>query len=266
MDGVGSISMPLTSTKNPRLQTIRRAAASGRPTEDGLLIIEGPHLLDEVLRSGWEVQEVFVTSDAGERYVTLIKRVDAPITELSRRAMESIASTETTQEILALVRPRKWSWDDLLGKTPLILALDGIQDPGNAGTMVRSAEAFGASGVVFLKGSVRSSNVKLIRATAGSIFRLPFLEGVEGTELLRRSQDIGLPVYALAPGGKTNIQGIELQKGCILIVGSEGAGISAELLAASKPVTIPTRTVESLNAAVACSIALYVLHQRRAPA
>lgn len=255
--------MPLTSTKNPRLQAIRRAAASGRPTEDGLVTVEGPHLLGEVLRSAWQVAEVFVTSETRERYVTLIERVDAPITELSRRAIASMASTETTQEVLALVRPRSWSWEDLLGEAPVILVLDRVQDPGNAGTMVRSAEAFGVSGIVFLKGSVRSSNGKLMRATAGSIFRVPFLEGVAEAALLRHSKDSGLPIYALAPGGKTSLPGMELGKGCVLVVGSEGAGVSAELLAASKPVAIPTRTVESLNAAVACSIALYAVHQQR---
>ncbi len=255
--------MPLTSTKNPRLQAVSRAAAFGRPTDDGLVVIEGPKLLAEAVRSEWNVQEIFVSSEARERYVTLIERVEAAITELSRRAMAAMASTETTQEILALVRPRNWSWDDLLGDAPVILVLDGVQDPGNAGTMVRSAEAFGASGIVFVKGSVRSSNGKFIRATAGSIFRIPFLEGVEGTDILRHSKKSGLPVYALVPGGNTNLQEMELAKGCVLIVGSEGTGVSAEFLAASKPVAIPTRAVESLNASVACSIALYVVHQQR---
>lgn len=258
--------MPLTSTKNPRLQAIRRAAHSGRPTEDGLVAIEGPKLLEEVLRSTWNVAEVFVTSEARQRFVALIERVGAPITELSRRAMESMASTEKTQELLALVRPRVWSWDNLLPNTPVILVLDGIQDPGNAGTMVRSAEAFGASGVVFLQGSVRSSNGKLLRATAGSMFRVPFLEEVEGVDLLRHARNNGLLLYALSPQSEESLEEMDLTKGAALIVGSEGAGVSREISAVSRAVSIPTRAVESLNAAMACSIALYLVHQRRSRA
>jgi TrmH family RNA methyltransferase len=255
--------MPLTSTKNPRLQGIRRAAAAGRLTEDGLAVIEGPHLLAEALRSSWQIAEVFVTAAAYERNETLVDRVQAPVTELSPRAMASIAATENTQEIAGLIRPRQWTWPDLLTDKPIILALDGVQDPGNAGTMVRSAEAFGASGIVLLKGSVRSSNGKFMRATAGSIFRVPFLEGLDAADLLRQVQQAGLPVYALSPKGSLSLRETKLADGGVLVVGSEGAGVSAELLAAAKTVHIPTLKVESLNAAVACSVALYAMQPGR---
>jgi TrmH family RNA methyltransferase len=255
--------MQFTSTKNPRLQAIKRAAAAGRPTEEGLVVAEGPNLLREAARSQWKIEEIFVTSDARSRHATLLSDADAPVIELSRRAMESMASTETTQEVVTLVRPRRWSWEDLLGNVPLVLVLDGIGDPGNAGTMVRSAEAFGASGVVFLRGTVRPSNAKFVRASAGSIFRVPFLEHVEVCEFVRRGSGFGLPTYALMPEGNTSLQEVQTADGCFLAVGSEGAGVSGELLAASRPVTIPTRNVESLNAAVACSIALYVMQQQR---
>jgi TrmH family RNA methyltransferase len=231
--------------------------------EDGLMVIEGPHLLGEVLHSSWKIAEVFVTGEARERHEELLDRVKTPLTELSRRAMDSIAATDTTQEIVGLVRPRAWVWEDLLAEKPVVLALDGVQDPGNAGTMVRSAEAFGVSGVVFLKSSVRSSNGKFIRATAGSIFRLPFLEGWSTADLLARAKEARLPLFALAPKGRVSLHEAALAQGGVLIVGSEGAGISAELLAAAERVRIPTQAVESLNAAVACSIALYVIHQGR---
>jgi TrmH family RNA methyltransferase len=237
----------------------------GRPTDEGLIVIEGPHLLQEVLDGKWTIEEIFLTPEARERYVTLITKADVPLVEVSRRAIASMGSTETTQEIMALVRPRKWLWQDLLGSPPLILVLDGIGDPGNAGTIVRSAEAFGASGVVFLKGTVHSSNGKFTRASAGSIFRIPFLEDVDATAFIRHIEDFGLPIYALMPDSKTYLSAISLGNGCALVVGSEGAGISAGIRAASQPVTIPTQKVESLNAAVACSIALYELQQQRAP-
>ncbi len=145
----------------------------------------------------------------------------------------------------------------------LVVILDGIQDPGNAGTIVRSAEAFGASGVVFLKGCSRVANGKLLRATAGSIFRVPFLEGVSVFQLatyLRASQ---LNLYALAASGEASLAHANLRAPCGLVVGSEGAGVSPELLSGAQTLRIPTSNVESLNAAIACSIALFEAQQQR---
>ncbi|HSU30093.1 MAG TPA: RNA methyltransferase [Bryobacteraceae bacterium] len=246
------------------MQAVRRAAMLGRPTEEGLVVVEGPHLLQEALDGKWTIEEIFLTSEARAHYATIMDKVDVPCTELSRRAIASIGSTETTQEVISLVRPRKWSWEDLLVRPPLILVLDGIGDPGNAGTMVRSAEAFGASGIVFLKGTVRPSNGKFTRASAGSIFRVPFLGDVEAATFIRHAHDFGVPIYALMPDSNSHLSTIRLSDGCALVVGSEGAGVSAGLLEASSPVTIPTQRVESLNAAVACSIALYAIQQQRA--
>jgi RNA methyltransferase, TrmH family len=256
--------MQLTSTKNPRLQAIRRAAVLGRPTEEGLVVVEGPHLLQEALAGEWTIEEIFLTSEARARHTGLMDKLNVPAIELSARAIASIGSTETTQEIVTLVRPRKWSWKDLLGQPPLVLVLDGIGDPGNAGTMVRSAEAFGASGIVFLKGTVRPSNGKFTRASAGSIFRVPYLDDIEADTFIRYAHDAGLPIYALMPDSNAYLSTMRLSDGCALVVGSEGAGVSAALRDTASPITIPTQKVESLNAAVACSIALYVMQQQRA--
>ncbi len=121
---------------------------------------------------------MFTTPAARDRHAELLSRVDAELIEVSSRAFASLASTETTQEVLALLQPRRWSWEDLTPATALVLVLDGVQDPGNAGAIVRSAEAFGATGVVFLEKCARVANAKFLRATAGSIFRLPYLESL----------------------------------------------------------------------------------------
>ncbi|MGI8962616.1 MAG: TrmH family RNA methyltransferase [Bryobacteraceae bacterium] len=255
--------MQLTSTKNPILQAIRRAAAAGRPTEDGLIVAEGPHLVEEALRSEWQVEQVFATERALARYSHLLLRVEIEIVEVSERAFASTAATETTQEVLALVRPRSWSWKDLLGPRALVLALDGIQDPGNAGTIVRSAEAFGATGLVFLRGCVRAANGKLLRAAAGSLFRVPFLEAITVEEFVEQARLDDLPLYVLAKDALSTLDDAALESRCALAVGSEGSGISPELLLAAQAVSIPTAKVESLNAATACSIALFEAHRRR---
>jgi RNA methyltransferase, TrmH family len=255
--------MQLTSTKNPVLQAIRRAAAAGRPTEHGLIVVEGPHLVEEAVGGAWQIEQIFATARARARHPQLLVKLDAEVIEVSERAFVSTAATDTPQEILALLRPPKWSWKDLLGGRALVVALDGIQDPGNAGTIVRSAEAFGASGVVFLKGCVRVANGKLLRAAAGSMFRVPFVEAIGVKEFLDEIRLDGVCVYALSMHASKSLHDADLQSKCVFAVGSEGVGMSPELLAAAQCISIPTVKVESLNAATACSIALFEAYQQR---
>jgi RNA methyltransferase, TrmH family len=220
-------------------------------------------LLEEALRGEWQIEQVVATARARARYSQLLPKVDAEIVEVSERAFASTAMTDTSQEILALMRPRIWSWEDLLCPCALVVVLDGIQDPGNAGTIVRSAEAFGGTGVVFLKGSVRVANGKLLRAAAGSLFRVPFLEVIEVAEVVEKVRLHGMRLYALTIKASATLDDADLQSGCALAVGSEGLGITRELLAEARAVSIPTANVESLNAATACSIALFEAYRRR---
>jgi TrmH family RNA methyltransferase len=258
--------MQLTSTKNPLLQSIRRAVAAGRPTENGLIVAEGPHLVEEAVRSEWRIVQVFATSIARNRHAELLSQIDAELIEVSARAFASLAATESTQELLALLEPRRWSWEDLAAGHALIVVLDGIQDPGNAGAIVRSAEAFGATGAVLLEHCARVANPKFLRATAGSIFRLPFLEGLAVEALTTLRQHSKLQMYALSAGAPLPVTEADFRSSCLLAVGSEGHGVSPELLSQARAISISTSKVESLNAAVACSIALFeAQRQRNAP-
>lgn len=255
--------MQLTSTKNPLLQEIRRAAAGGRATEEGLIAVEGPHLLEEAMRGEWAIARIFVTPEGRKRHADLLQAAECEVVDVSARAFASTAATETSQEVLALVHPRDWVWDDLTRGSALVVILDGVQDPGNAGTIVRSAEAFGATGLVFLTGCARVANGKFLRATAGSVFRLPFLEGMANADLVRHVRASKLKFYALTPSSGARITEVDLRASCALAVGSEGAGVSSEILSEAQPVSIPSTAVESLNAAVACSIGLFMAQQQR---
>jgi TrmH family RNA methyltransferase len=255
--------MEITSVRNPLLQKIRKAVAAGRQTEDGFVVAEGPHLLQETLQGGWPIVQILTTPAGRSKYADLLQRADAEIVEAGARAFESITGTEHSQQVLALLKPRAWNWNDLSGYRTLIAVLDGIQDPGNAGTIIRSAEAFGATGVIFLKGSARVQNGKLLRASAGSIFRMPFLEGIAASEFLSNAQTNGLAVYALDMRAQKSIVEVDLTRPLALVAGNEGGGVSAELLSAAEAVAIPTTQVESVNAAVACSVALFTAQQQR---
>jgi RNA methyltransferase, TrmH family len=255
--------MHLTSAKNPFLQSVRRAVTSGRAMDDGRIVIEGPHLLHEVLRSRWTLDQLIVTPNGLERHSQLVSKIRADVTEIPARAFEALAGTETSQEIMALVTPPRGTWADILNSSGLTLVLDGIQDPGNAGTMVRSAEAFGAGGLVFMEGSVHAANGKFLRATAGSIFRLPYLENQKRPHLMAQLRSRDLKLYSLAAEAGTALSQVDLRLPCAIVVGNEASGVSPELRACSEGLRIPTAQVESLNAAVACSIVLFEAARQR---
>jgi TrmH family RNA methyltransferase len=256
--------VPLSSARNPRLQSIRSAAGRGRATEDGLFIIEGPHLVEELMESKWQPETLLFTSEVFPVWEERAREADVETIVIPARVFETIASTENTQGVMALARPRVWDWSNLQESRPaLIVVLDGIQDPGNAGTIIRSAEAFGANGVVLLEHSARLSNGKVMRASAGSIFRMPVVDTVTPVEFLSRAREQNWDCAALHVVGKTDISQFPFRNDCALIVGSEGRGVSKDLLACSTSVTIPTSRVESLNAASACSIALYEASRQR---
>jgi TrmH family RNA methyltransferase len=145
---------------------------------------------------------------------------------------------------------------------PLVVVLDGLQDPGNAGTIVRAAEAFGATGVVFGKCSVSPFNPKTLRASAGSLFRVPFLYGLEALEVRDALEQNLVQVFAATASGR-RVSNVDLAQGCALIIGSEARGVSQGLRDRALDVSIPTEGVESLNAAMAASILLYEARRQR---
>lgn len=239
--------MPIASAQNPKLKEIRRALAHGELTEDGYLVLETIHLLEEAVRSGCEIRTVYATREALARIPASLH-----VTEVEGRAMRQAASTESSQGILALVKPREWSSADITGGIAVVL--DGIQDPGNAGAIVRAAEAFGAIGVILLKGCAGVHNSKFVRATAGSLFRIPVVPA---------NQPPDLPLYAAVPEAPLPVEGVDFTKPCAIVVGSEAHGVSPALRQRATAFSIPTQGVESLNAAMAASIILYEASRQR---
>jgi TrmH family RNA methyltransferase len=240
----------LISDKNPLLKEVRRLAAGGTPGEDRLVLAEGPRLLDEALRSRVEIHAVILSESAAETPGLGETRVVRVLDGLFNK----LASTESPQGVLALVRLPEWTPEDLLRGTPLVVVLDGVQDPGNAGAILRTAEAFGATGAVFLKGTVSPSNPKCLRASAGSAFRLPIVTEIPD----------GLALFAADPRAKLSVADAGLTAACAIVIGGEGSGVRPELAARATGVKIPTANVESLNAAVAAGIILYAARMKRA--
>lgn len=252
----------ITSIHNPLLKDVRKAASDATATHSGLLIAEGPHLLEEAARSTWTVEHVLFSAAAKDRLRWLLDAFEDCAIEIPEPVFTRLAPTATSQGVISLLRPRAWTPAELYPGNCLVVILDGVQDPGNAGTITRSAEAFGATGVVFHRRSVRVANPKFLRASSGSIFRLPFIESSD--DGLQVPGDENVRMYALHPSADLTLGDADFRAPCALVVGSEGGGISPQWLQAAIPIRIPAEKVESLNAAVACSIALFAAAGQRA--
>jgi RNA methyltransferase, TrmH family len=254
--------MLITSASNPRLKQLRAALREGPHGTQSRVRIEGPKLVREAIQSRLKVEEVFV-SESGRRdpaIQALLRQIPggAEIVEVSDRLFPSIASTETPQGVLALARVQPFELDELLRTASALLVCCELQDPGNLGTLLRSAEAFGIEGVLLTKTSVNPWNEKVVRASAGSIFRIPCQGEFESTELLGALERLGFRLFAATPKGSIDFREASFQKRFALILGNEGKGLSEEVLARVQArIHIPmTAAIESLNVAVAASIIL----------
>jgi TrmH family RNA methyltransferase len=259
----------ISSRANARVKQLRAAFQGHARLSGGLVAIEGDHLLEEALRSGMVLKTVFV-SERRETPKMVPRGVE--VMRLTEEVFGSVVETQSPQGVAALMVPPVFSLEDVLGAgsgvktTPLILVAVGLQDPGNLGTLVRSAEAFGADGVLTTPGTVSVWNQKALRASVGSVFRVPVV-GVTASELegLKKRGVRLVAAVGVEGDGVVAAREFDFTAGCAVLIGNEGSGLSAEWLEmCDARVTIPCPgAVESLNAAVAGSLLLYEASRQR---
>jgi RNA methyltransferase, TrmH family len=256
----------VSSRQNALVKDLRRALSQGELV-DGYGAIEGVRVIEEAVRSGLRFRAVFFADSAEPRMDKLLPQISshAEVLALPEEVFTSSVATETPQGVAALVRWPAFSLDDVLQRAekPLLLGTMGIQDPGNLGTIIRSAEAFGAAAVLLGEKTVSQFNSKVIRASAGSSFRLPAVRvKASAVEDLKTR---GLRVAATSSHKGKPIDEADLTGGLIVMVGSEGAGVPREYMAlADEFIRVPhEERVESLNAAVAASVVLYEAQRQR---
>lgn len=255
---------PITSPKNPLLKEVRRALVRGSLTPDGYAVAETFHLLEEALRSDCSIGLVLAAESVRGTIEQHVKKLRGTrVLVVDDNLLEKLGTTESSQGVIALVKPPPWSIDQVLRGQSLVVVLDGLQDPGNAGTILRAAEAFGATGALLLKGTVSPYNAKALRASAGSVFRLPLAHGVDPNLARAALKQKGIELYAAAPRAQKQLDEADFTGRCAVIIGSEGRGIRQDLQGAAWDIAIPTRGVESLNAAMAASILLYEANRQR---
>jgi TrmH family RNA methyltransferase len=253
---------PIEGRHNAHVKELRWAFARGELTPQGYCAIEGLRIVEEAIRSGLKFGVVFFSSSAEAKADRLLpqigNRVDTLL--LPDKLFADVVPSDTPQGVAALVRCKDFTLADILSKAqngPL-LAIAGIQDPGNLGTILRSAEAFGAAGIILGEGTVSPYNSKVIRASAGSLFRLPTVRAKLPEALLEMRRQ-GLRLIATSSHKGTPLPDARLSGPLANFIGSEGAGLPRDLMAQmDELVAIPhSASVESLNAGVAASIALY---------
>ena len=269
---------PVISAQNSLVKELRQAFSQGQAV-DGLCAVEGIRLIEEAIRSRLKVHALFVSESTRAKAQRVLDQLTrhAEAVLLPDRIFDSAVLTEHPQGIAALVKVPEHHLQSLFNAgTPLVVVAAAIQDPGNLGTLVRSAEAFGASGVVGIEGTVNHWNPKTVRASAGSIFRLPVLK-TSTTELLTELRSRQTQTLALVaphtdgnfgdgsdPRSPIRLQEADLTNPCALFVGNEGSGLPREVLGQiDQFVAIQQAKVESLNAGVAASIALYEAQRQR---
>ena len=260
---------------NALVKELRQAFAHAERTESAECAIEGIRIVEEAIRSGLKFRAVFFRESAENVAEKLLPQIGSHVETLlvPDNIFDGAVPSETPQGIAALVRLREFSLDDILERLQVgpVMVIVGLQDPGNLGTILRSAEAFGSAGVVLGEGTVSPFNSKVIRASAGSIFRLPVVlskadGGVDSVVTKLRSQSVRLIATSSHKG--TPLDQARLTEPSAIFVGSEGSGLPRNLMAqVDELVAIPhAPQVESLNAGVAGSIVLYeAARQRRQP-
>jgi len=253
---------------NAMVKELRRAFARGELTPDGYCAIEGLRILEEAIRSGLKFRAVFFNQTAAAGAERLLSQLGAQVETLllQDKLFTSVVPSETPQGVAALARWKEFSLDDVLAKSQAgpLLTIAGVQDPGNLGTILRSGEAFGAGGVVLGEGTVSPFNPKVVRASAGSVFRLPLAWG-KLSDALDRMKTLGLRLVATSSHKGTPLPEAKLAGPLVIFIGSEGAGLPRDLISKmDEVVAIPhSARVESLNAGVAASIVLYEIARQR---
>ena len=247
---------------NSRLADIRKAVQRGTLTADGLLPVEGPKLVLEAHASGITIAALFVRDDVSTEGLPPA----STLYTLEPGAFKGIQSTEHSQGVMALVKPRFWKMEELLGNVfgPIVV-LAGLQDPGNVGTILRVSESFGAAGCIGLPGTARVSNPKVVRASAGSVFRLPHIWDVDWETFVAALRVRGIPLLGTSPAGADSIVSWNWRRPAAVLIGNEGAGLStAQTEACDALLRIPHEPrTESLNSAVAAAVILYEAYRRR---
>jgi TrmH family RNA methyltransferase len=259
----------ITSVQNPKIQWVRKIQAQAKARrEEGSFIAEGVRLVEEALQSGWEAPLVLYTTPLIDRGVALVaawQTAGVPVEEVSPHVLAAASDTQSPQGVLAVLKVRALPLPE---KPTFLLVADGVRDPGNLGTILRTALAAGVQAVLLPPGAVDSWSPKVVRAAMGAHFHLPIvsLDWAAIASLVHPAEGPALQVLLADSGGGIPHTSADLQKPLALVIGSEAEGVGAPAAAlADGRVHIPMPgAAESLNAAVAAAVLMFEVARQRA--
>lgn len=255
----------ITSSANRYVRLARALTLAKRRQELGLFCLEGPRQVEEVIRSGGEVEAVlFRHSLARHPHWSQVleswQAAGVPCLPVTDSLFAGLSGTETPQGILAIVKKRTIAWPALLTRPdPFLLVVDAVQDPGNLGSLLRTAVAAGVDGVILTAGTVDLYNDKVLRASAGEILRLAVLDALSVTEIITRLAENQIKLVVADTQGQTPYFAADLRAPLAVVVGNEAQGPRSEFLEVTgQRVSIPLANgVDSLNVGVAWGILAY---------
>ena len=253
----------ISSTSNVKVKNIINLKKSARArNESRCFLVEGPRMFFEV--PSCRLKEVYLTPDFEKKYAGRLEGYRYEL--ISESICRHLSDTQTPQGVVAVVERVERSIDDILRADPLpcLILLEDLQDPGNLGTIMRTAEASGVTGIIMNRGSVDPYNPKVIRSTMGAVFRIPFLVAENFPSVIRELKDKGVTIYAAHLQGEV-FYDADYTKACGFLIGNEGKGLKDETAAlADLRIRIPMKgQIESLNASVAASLIMYEAMKQR---
>lgn len=274
----------IESAANKKIKLAASLKKRKNRRETGLFIAEGVRLAELAVASDYEIEFALYTEDcaADARAAAVLGALESRgvvLCETTAALYKKASATETPQGLMLVMRAKKYRLAELMAgdannaatsgasaQAPLFVVLDGVQDPGNVGTIIRTADAVGASGVILLEGTADAYSDKTVRASMGSLFHIPVVEDARAAELLALMEERGLTLYATALDETARAHfAQDFARPCAIVLGNEGSGVSEALLARAEKTYIPMYGhAESLNVGMSAAIVLYeAVRQRR---
>jgi RNA methyltransferase, TrmH family len=261
---------PLSSKENSTIKHLHALSDPKTRKRERAFLIEGTKMVEEALRDNRGVAMVVasptIMQHHGKGILKLAEHQSVELVWISERLMDTISESKTPQPVMAVVKMREYSEEELLAHSAkLIIVAHRLQDPGNLGTIIRTAEAVGASGMAITPNTVDPFNAKAVRASMGSLLRLPIVPVGDVARFIKKCKQRGFQTVATVVTGKKKHFDIDLTKPTVMILGQEGAGLSQDMLAdIDLQVRIPmAETIDSLNVATAAAIILYEAVRQR---
>ncbi|MBI5473006.1 MAG: RNA methyltransferase [Ignavibacteriae bacterium] len=260
--------MSLTKAK---LKSLKELTHKKFRDEQKKFLVEGLRFVHEAASSDFEIHEAYHTPELAEQHagkvvLQALKHKTKELHEVSARDLDAISETVTGQGIIAVVEQKQFSAESML-KCPdgqsVLVAFDGVSDPGNVGSMVRTCDWFGVNGIMIGRNSVELYNPKVLRATMGGVFHLPIADGVDLLPLISKAKSLSYKVYVTDLHGETHFDHVRYDSKSLIIFGNEAWGVSDQLkqLADVRLVIRRYGAGESLNVGVSCGIVLSSLHR-----